>query len=151
MPQKKYNILLADDDLDDCLFFKEALEELSLSFSSSLQTVNNGEQLMNLLTTKSNDLPDILFLDLNMPRKTGFDCLSEIKLNDDLKRLPVIIFSTSLDIQNINQLYEDGATCYIQKPAEFSNLKKIILKSLQLVESTNYEQPPKENFVINTG
>jgi len=150
MNQKKYNILLADDDLDDCLFFKEALEELS--FSSSLQTVNNGEQLMNLLTmTKSNDLPDILFLDLNMPRKTGFDCLSEIKLNDNLKQLPVIIFSTSLDNQNINQLYEDGATYYIQKPAEFSNLKKIILKSLQLVESTNYEQPPKENFVINTG
>lgn len=68
-------ILLADDDLDDCRFFREALEELP--FSTSEKIVTNGEDLMQLLTDKDEKLPDVLFLDLNMPRKNGFQCLGE--------------------------------------------------------------------------
>src|SRR5665647_2218424 len=86
------NILLADDDTDDCIFFKEALRELLLY--TNLTTVQDGEQLMQLLTNETNELPHILFLDLNMPRKNGFECLSEIKQNKNLKDLPVVIFTT---------------------------------------------------------
>ncbi len=116
------NLWLADDDADDCMFFKEALDELPLD--SSLVTVNNGEELMRALATKSTTLPDVLFLDLNMPRKTGFECLSEIKRNEGLKSIPVIIYSTSLDLAVVNLLYEKGAHHYIRKPGEFSDLKK---------------------------
>ena len=82
--QNALYILLADDDEDDCAFFKEALDELLLSVS--LVTVNDGVQLMDFLSDNPlKRLPDILFLDLNMPRKSGFECLAEIKEIDKLK------------------------------------------------------------------
>ena len=91
-----HNILLADDDIDDCIFFKEALEDLP--FSATLFTVSDGVQLMNYLSAKTDILPDALFLDLNMPRKSGYECLSEIRSVDKLKDIPIFIFSTSLDL-----------------------------------------------------
>src|SRR5690606_10062456 len=115
------NLLLADDDVDDCLFFKEALDELQLAVK--LITAKDGEALMNLLGELSN-LPDALFLDLNMPRKNGFDCLMEIKKNEKFELIPVVIFSTSYDNDVVHKLYGAGAHYYIRKPGEFSNIKK---------------------------
>ena len=146
MNLKHLNILLADDDTDDCIFFKEALGELMLS--TNLTTVNNGEQLMQLLTNETNELPHILFLDLNMPRKNGFECLSEIKQNKKLKELPVIIFSTSFEKEVVNLLYKNGAQYFIRKPSEFSQFKKIIQQSLIAISQETISQPSRENFVI---
>ena len=146
MSSKHLNLLLADDDTDDCIFFKEALEKLPLS--THLTTVHNGEQVMQLLTKETNELPHVLFLDLNMPRKNGFECLLEIKLNKKLKQLPVIIFSTSFEQEVGNLLYKNGAQYYIRKPAEFSQLKKIIHQALKLIAQENILQPTKENFVL---
>jgi CheY-like chemotaxis protein len=140
-----FNLLLADDDYDDCTLFKEALEELP--FNSTLKTVGDGEKLMNLLTTKSEPFPDILFLDLNMPRKTGFECLTEIKRNEKLRSIPVIVYSTSFDGEVVNMLYEKGAHHYIRKPGDFAKLKKVILEALTIT-SLNNVKPNKENFVI---
>ena len=140
------NLLLADDDEDDCMFFKEALEELP--FNSSLKTVKDGEQLMDLLTTKLVTLPDILFLDINMPRKTGVECLSEIKSNEKLKQLPVIIYSTSLNHEVVDLLYEKGAHWYIRKPGNFKKLKRIIFEALTNTFQNNLQKPSKEKFVI---
>jgi len=146
MNLKRLNILLADDDTDDCIFFKEALGELLLS--TSLTIVNDGEQLMQLLTNESSILPHVLFLDLNMPRKNGFECLAELKLSNKLKQLPVIVFSTSFEQEVVNQLYMSGAQYFIRKPSEFSQFKQIIELSLTLItKNTNY-QPIRENFVI---
>jgi CheY-like chemotaxis protein len=78
MAADELRVLLADDDADDCLFFKEALEELPLS--TSLTIVNDGDQLMKWLLKNTSRLPHVLFLDLNMPRKNGFECLTEIRL-----------------------------------------------------------------------
>src|SRR6185295_4050117 len=100
---KPLNILLADDDTDDCIFFKAAVKEFSMA--TTLSTVHDGEQLMELLTKEGNELPDVLFLDLNMPRKNGFECLSEIKQNKNLEHLPVIMFSTSFEQEVVNLLY----------------------------------------------
>ena len=105
------NLLFADDDTDDCFFFKEALEELPIS--AKLTTVNDGMQLMQQLSAKETLLPDALFLDLNMPRKSGFDCISEIKRNNKLMHIPVIIYSTSLNVEVVDLLYQKGALCYI--------------------------------------
>ncbi len=140
------HLLLADDDTDDCIFFKEALKELPVS--AKLTTVNDGVQLMHFLS-KSEVLPDALYLDLNMPRKNGFECLAEIKMDEKLKQLPVIIFSTSFDKEVVNHLHEKGAHFYIRKPAEFHNLKNVIQKSLELIADANKEQPSIEKFLLN--
>jgi len=153
MNPEPIRILLADDDKDDCLFFEEALQELPLS--THLTTVHDGEQLMQLLTKKIEQLPHALFLDLNIPRKNGLECLSEIKLNKKLDRLFVIIFTTSFEQGIVNLLYQNGAQYYIRKPAEFSQLKKVIHQALTIItkglpagKAENFEQPSKEKFVL---
>jgi CheY-like chemotaxis protein len=140
------NILLADDDLDDCIFFKEALSELIIS--TNLTTMHDGEELMKLLTNETIELPHILFLDLNMPRKNGFECLSEIKQNEKLKDLPVVIFSTSFEKEVVNLLYKKGADYFIRKPSVFLQFKEIIMHALLLVLDKNVAQPARENFVL---
>ena len=141
-----YNILLADDDLDDCHFFKEALEELSFAFS--LTIVNNGEQLMNFLNLQPDPFPDILFLDLNMPRISGFECLSEIKQSENLKQIPVIIYSTSLDRKVVELLSASGAHRYARKPNSFSKISKIIEEAIESLGVNNLGTSAKDYFVI---
>lgn len=145
MNKQHYNLLLADDDEDDCSFFKEALDELSLPVT--LVTVNDGVQLMDYLAENSTgNLPDILFLDLNMPRKNGHECLKEIKEIDALNKLPIIIFSTSLDTEIVDLMYGKGATHYIRKPGDFSKLKNVIGKAI--TETSSSEQPAREHFIL---
>lgn len=146
MISQHINILLADDDKADCLLFKEALEELPVS--AQLTIVNNGEQVIEELTKKGNKLPDVLFLDLNMPRKNGFASLGEIKRNTRLQDLPVIIFSTSSELEGVKMVYRDAAHYYICKPNNFSQLKKVIYEALTLITQKNIYMPLKENFMI---
>lgn len=141
------SILLADDDTDDCIFFKDAVEELGLP--TQLSILHDGEQLMQHLNYKKNKLPDVLFLDLNMPRKNGFECLSEIKLTQKLHQLPVIIFSTSFEQEVVNLLYKNGAHYFIRKPSEFLQFKKIIHQTFNtLILPQNISRPTRENFVL---
>ncbi|MBK5284951.1 MAG: response regulator [Bacteroidia bacterium] len=146
MKSKPLNILLADDDKDDCLLFKEALKELPVS--ARLTTVHDGEQLLKRLTKKGNKLPDVIFLDLNMPRKNGFATLAKIKLNKKTEWLPVIIFSTSFEPHMVTQVFNDAAHYYIRKPAEFSQLKNVIQKALTLIAQKDISMPLKENFLL---
>ena len=139
-------LLLADDDKDDRLFFKEVVEELP--FLSTLLTVNNGHQLMELLHQTTGNLPHILFLDLNMPGKTGFECLVEIKGNSRLIHLPVVIYSTSLDPVVADELFKHGAHYYLRKPGEFSTLKLLIHKAVMLVLNAGNEKPPRHGFIL---
>lgn len=147
MKTNDFNLLLADDDRDDCSFFQEALEELPLT--TNLRIVNDGVQLMDLLNSPGFDLPDVLFLDLNMPRKSWFDCLKEIKQNEKLKQIPIIVFSTSFDKEYVIALHVLGANYFMQKPPEFEGLKKNIAKSLELVSGSADNQTLSENFVIS--
>jgi CheY-like chemotaxis protein len=146
MSLKHLNILLADDDTDDCFFFKEALRDTVIP--TSLITVNDGEELMHFLTNEKNKLPDILFLDLNMPRKNGFECLSEIKQSNKLNDLPVIIFSTSFEQEVVNLLYKNGAQYFIRKPSVFLQFKEIILYALLLLVDESISGSTKEDFVL---
>jgi CheY-like chemotaxis protein len=146
MNLKQINILLADDDIDDCIFFKRALAELIMP--THLITVHDGEQLMHLLINEITELPHILFLDLNMPRKNGLECLLEIKLSEKLKKLPVIVFSTSFEQEVVNGLFKHGAQYFIRKPPEFLQFKKIIQHSLTFVAQGSISQPNRENFVL---
>ncbi len=140
-------LLLADDDKDDSILFQDILDELPLS--THLITVCNGEQLMQLLHETKEQLPDVLFLDLNMPRKNGFDCLSEIKRSEKLKMLSVVIISTSLKPEVVSLLYKNGAQYYIRKPNSYKELKKLIHHALILTEKSNIELPLREKFVLS--
>lgn len=128
------NILLADDDKDDRFFFEKALTEIPIP--TIIKTVEDGEQLMKYLNNNTDTLPDVLFLDLSMPRKTGFECLTEIKESNSLKNFPVIMFSTSFprdksyEKDMIHMLFNIGAHDYISKPAGFEQLKNVIHQSL---------------------
>jgi CheY-like chemotaxis protein len=139
-------LVLADDDLDDCSFFREALEEIPVAVS--LTVVHDGVELMRFLSNNQDNLPDLLFLDLNMPRKTGFECLTEIKAHDKLKYLPVIIYSTSLDIDVLNLLHEKGAGYYVRKPGDFSKLKKVIHEAILISSQGIANSPSREKFVL---
>ena len=131
------NILLAEDDQDDRDFFDKALKEIPIP--THLTTVNDGEQLMEYLYKNSELLPDVLFLDLNMPRKSGFESLVEIKEDDKLKDLPVVMFSTSYprDINYeedmINRLMKIGAQDFIRKSESLVQLKEFIYQVIQRV------------------
>ena len=146
MNTKKLNILLADDDTDDCIFFKEALEQLPLS--TQFTAVIDGEQLMQVLTNETNELPDVLFLDINMPRKSGLECLSEIKRNKRLKDIPVVMFSTSNAWETINMLFKSGANVYIHKPSDFSQLKQVIHHALPIAAENTFSASQLK-YVLN--
>lgn len=145
MKQTLLNLVLADDDIDDCIFFKEALEEVS--HDTTLVTVNDGVALMRLLKEGAEPLPHVIYLDLNMPLKTGFECLAEIKQNEKVKDVPVIIFSTSFNPEVVENLRQQGAAYYIRKPGDFSDLKKILSQSLDLLTSGNANSTA-ETFVL---
>jgi CheY-like chemotaxis protein len=146
MISKSINIILADDDKADCLLFQEALAELPVS--TQLTIVHDGKKLMEALTQEGNTLPDVLFLDLNMPLKNGFASLKAIKLSNELQNIPVIIFSTSSEKEGINMVYRDAAHYYICKPNDFSKLKKVLYEALMIISQENYSLPLKENFMI---
>lgn len=138
---RPFNILLAEDDSDDRSFFEKALKELPLN--TRLTMVNNGEELMKYLFENSDKLPDCLFLDLSMPRKTGFECLSEIKGNKKLEKLLTVMFTTSfsqgadLEQNLIKTLTKMGAEDYIRKPSDFVLFKYAIHQTLIKIMGKN--------------
>ncbi|MEP7236785.1 MAG: response regulator [Ferruginibacter sp.] len=146
MNSKQLNILLADDDMDDCHFFKEALE--TLPQITQLTIVHDGDALINYLSANTDRLPHVLFLDINMPRKNGFECLSEIKNDDKLKDLPVIMFSTSGAQDKINILFKNGADVYIRKPSNFAQLVQVIHHALPMA-AENIFSNGKLKYVLN--
>jgi CheY-like chemotaxis protein len=147
MNAKPFNILLADDDTDDCLFFKEALAELTSD--TNLTMVHDGEQLMQMITPDQVTLPHIIFLDINMPRKNGLECLKEIKLNPTLKAIPIIIFSTSFEQNVVRHLYDQGAQYFIRKPVELYEFKQIVKQTVhKLLVPKSRSQLSFENFVL---
>lgn len=118
------HILLADDDDDDRMLFQEALREVS--GDARLTMAIDGEQLMDVLHTLLPELPTVLFLDLNMPRKNGFACLEELRQQDTFKNMPIVVLSTSDDAATIDSLYRSGASHYISKPPSFEVLKSAV-------------------------
>ena len=134
MSTKQVRILIADDDNDDRFFFAKALQEIPIS--TKLTVVSNGEELMDYFSKNMNNLPDILFLDLSMPRKTGFECLIEIRANAELDHVPVVMLSTSfmrgVDYEQnlVDTLIRMGAQDYVRKPNEFEGLKTVIFQTL---------------------
>jgi CheY-like chemotaxis protein len=140
------HILLADDDQDDCFFFSEALKKISVA--TQLTTVDNGERLLTYLSRNTKALPDVIFLDLNMPRKNGAECLREIKQNKKTQHIPVIIYSTYLHDTVADQLFKNGAHYYIRK-GDLPELRKTLKFVLTLMAENKFERPTRAKFILN--
>jgi CheY-like chemotaxis protein len=147
MQKEAVNILLADDDEDDRLFFKDAISQLGIS--TRINTVNDGVELMDYLLRPGSTLPHVVFLDLNMPRKGGMECLAEIRSHSMLQSLSVAIYSTSSSDEDIEDTFLKGANIYINKPNDFERLKEVLNK----VICTNWQYYTsnlnRENFLMS--
>lgn len=140
------NIYLADDDEDDRLFFNQALKEVCNG--SELTALEDGEQLMTVLSSEKSSSPDILFLDINMPGKNGYDCLKEMKLYAHLQRIPVVVFTTSGAAQSVKAAYDYGASHFITKPSDFGQLKRTLHKVLNIDWKARQQNATWDDFVI---
>lgn len=121
-------ILIVDDDADDLQFFADAVTEIDATIQCI--TAYNGIEALQVLET-TRPLPDFIFLDLNMPRMGGRQCLRHIKNNPMLRSIPVIIYSTSRRPEDIHDALEAGATDFITKPTKFHLLRTEIAKVIQ--------------------
>jgi CheY-like chemotaxis protein len=117
-----YSILIAEDDADDRLLIREAFEENRIPLD--LHFVDDGEALMDYL--RHHPLPDLILLDLNMPRKDGREVLFEIKADPTLKAIPVVILTTSNTREDITRCYSAGANSYITKPDSYEKFVQSI-------------------------
>lgn len=136
MAFEKYNskrfIYLADDDSDDREFFADAVLEIEPDVI--LRQVPDGMHLMDeLLSLSSSGLPEFIFLDINMPGKSGLECLADIRSSEgELKEVNIVILSTSSDPENIRKASELGATFYAVKPSCFERLKSLLEEVLSM-------------------
>lgn len=140
------NIFLAEDDPTDFEFFSEAFKKISPCYK--ITRAEDGLECIRIL--KNSIQPDLIFLDLNMPGYNGIDCLKFIKDNENLADIPVIIFSKSHYLKDIDICFKKNAHFYIVKPASADllvNLLKQVINSLQ----KSLQQPNKENFVVRVG
>ena len=141
---KSMVIHYTDDDTEDIEMFKKAVEKSRIN--ATLHTYSNGDDFLHAI--KNERSPEaIVLLDINMPGKSGFEVLKEMRHVEALKKLPVVIYSTSSDVNAILTSKDIGATMYAVKPGSFAELKTLINKIIE-VNWDKFESPP-EDFVIN--
>jgi CheY-like chemotaxis protein len=117
-------ILIIDDDEDDKIIFEEVLNEIDPTYTCLFGT--NGAHGLEILHSLKKQLPEFIFLDLNMPQMNGKQCLAEIKRNKKFSSIPVIIYSTSKLENDITETKLLGASYFLTKPSLFSDLKEAI-------------------------
>ena len=140
------HIILADDDEDDRLLFTDAFDELKIN--TKVNTFNDGVELMDYLNSPDAVLPNVLFLDLNMPKKNGIECLYEIKSNDRFSDIAIAIFSTSSSEEHIEETFVQGANIYIKKPSDFTTLKKVLGDVVTINWQYHTSGLNKDNFLL---
>ncbi len=139
-------ILLVDDDADDRSTFADALSELKIN--TNLVLLEDGRNLLEFLDN-SEKLPDILFLDLNMPYKSGVECLREIREHSKYNDLSIAIYSTSSTDKDIEDTFIYGANIYIKKPNNFAQLKKVLGDVVNMNFQFHNSGLNKETFLLN--
>jgi len=124
-------ILMADDDADDRMLTRDALDESRVL--NELRFVEDGEELMEYLTRQGkfanpedSPRPGLILLDLNMPKKDGREALKEIKSDPNLRRIPIVIMTTSKAEEDIFRSYDSGASSFITKPVTFDRLVELM-------------------------
>ncbi len=127
-PEKPINILLAEDNPNDRRLVEIALEESGLQ--ASLGVVDNGEKLMQYLRREGEyanaNLPDLILLDLIMPRKGGLEALNEIKDHPELREIPVFVFTSLAENEDISNISDHNVEMYIHKSADFDGMVEVL-------------------------
>lgn len=136
-------ILLADDDEDDIILFREAVDELDHDLT--LAVAEDGQELMSKLS--EDPKPDIIFLDLNMPRKNGLECLAEIRSNPLLDKTAVVIYSTSSRKKDIDDTRNLGANIYFIKPSSYETLVSK-LNEILIMKWEKYATPVSADIFV---
>jgi len=139
-------ITLADDDEDDRIFFTDAFDELKMN--TIVNTVKNGKELLDYINHESTILPNIIFLDLNMPILNGLDCLKVIKNNQKFDNIAIAIYSTSSSEQDIENSFVLGANIYIEKPSDFPTLRKILSDIVSINWQYHTNGLNRDNFLL---
>jgi CheY-like chemotaxis protein len=144
--QKSRNIkvLYVDDDSDDCLIFSEALN--SLNIPHDLNIAHNG---VEGIAAASENKPDIIFLDINMPLMCGKECLKQIRSNENLKAIPVVIFSTSNSPSDIDEVHDHGANLYVIKPDSFEEIINLLKLTFSLYKAKKIFNTTRIGFVVS--
>ncbi len=137
MLKQEKRILLAEDSDDHMFLFKKVVNTLPLK--TILHTVQDGVELCNYIRNPLNPLPDIIFLDINMPRKNGLECLKEIRDCNAFNQIPVVVYTTSDEESDKKSAHENGANLYLIKDGDYRSLSRIIL----LLLSENEEETSK--------
>ena len=140
------HIILADDDEDDRMLFTDAFGELRIN--TKVNTFNDGVELMDYLNAPDSILPNVLFLDLNMPKKNGIECLYEIKKAARFNDIAIAIFSTSSSEEHIEETFVQGANIYIKKPSDFTTLKKVLSDVVTLNWQYHTSGLNRDNFLL---
>jgi CheY-like chemotaxis protein len=145
MTNEPLRILLADDDENDRILFKDVLNEIKIN--TKLHTVNDGQFLMEYIAEYADNLPHLLFLDLNMPRKNGIECLIELRKIYS-KEITICIFSTSSYDKDIEDTFLHGANIYMTKPSSFKELKEALNRLV--IAAFTYQNTffNKDNFLL---
>ena len=138
-----------EDNEGDVTLTSEAFENARLQ--SVLSVVRDGESAMDFLLKRHRYLdvkiPDLILLDLNLPRKNGYEVLQFLKADTNLKHIPVIVLSTSSSMNDVNKCYENYANCYITKPMDIENFFNVVSKIENFWLST--VALPKKNRIEN--
>ena len=129
---ERTKIFLAEDDIDDRDFFLDALKEIETP--TKVRTFDNGIDLMDALFSTKN-LPEIIFLDLRMPLMNGFECLADIRSFSQFSHINVIVYSSAYHNREVNQLKDDGANHYLQKPSTYKRLVEVLSLIIQNITS----------------
>ncbi len=139
------HILIADDDVDDIDFFRAAVEDIAKA--TKVTVASEGFELLEFLNIIT---PDIIFLDINMPKMNGIDCLTEIRARKTYDTIPVIIYSTTKNPKDIERSYELGASMFFEKPPSFDKIKSRLNEIL--LDSTKgfLTQLPRDKYVVST-
>lgn len=138
-------IFIADDDADDLEIFQMAMKELHPD--AEIIEAENGQILCENLQNRTPPMPDIIFIDINMPKINGYDCIKLIRSNPVYADLPVVVLSTSLVPADIDSMYEHGANCYITKPVKFGDFKRVLATVIN--HPCPYEKRSKETFHVS--
>ncbi len=146
MDKDYIHIILADDDEDDRMLFTDAFDELKIN--TKVNTFNDGVELMDYLNSPNAILPNVLFLDLNMPKKNGIECLYEIKKDNKFSEIAIAIFSTSSSEEHIEETFVQGANIYIKKPSDFTTLKKVLSEVVTINWQYHTSGLNKDNFLL---
>lgn len=146
MNQEKLHLVLAEDDQDDRLLFKNVFDNIKLE--NTLTVCEDGSGLMTYLNF-TESLPHIIFLDLSMPGKSGMQCLREIKRNPKLRDITIAIYSSTAIPAVVNEAFMLGANIYIKKPDDFNELKRILSEVIYVNWQYVTDGLDKETFLLS--